>query len=66
MTLITKLGLYEWLVMPFGLKNATNTFFMIMTCIFLEWLQHFLKVFVDDFNIHNTTWEEHLEHIKMV
>jgi hypothetical protein len=61
---ITKTGLYEWLVMPFGFKNATNT--KTMTNIFLEWLQKFLKVFVDDLNIHNITWENHLNHICMV
>jgi hypothetical protein len=37
-----------------------------MTNIFLEWLQKFLKVFVDDLNIHNITWENYLNHIYMV
>jgi hypothetical protein len=43
---ITKIGLYEWLMMPFGLKNATNIFYKTMITIFFEWLQQFLKVFV--------------------
>jgi len=37
-TLITKTRLYEWLVMPFGLNNATNMFSKLMTNIFSEWL----------------------------
>jgi hypothetical protein len=29
-------------------------------------MDKFLKVFVDDLNIHNLTWDEHLEHIRFV
>jgi hypothetical protein len=29
-------------------------------------MDRFLKVFVDDLNIHNLTWDEHLEHIRFV
>jgi hypothetical protein len=61
-SLITKIGLYEWLVMPFGFKNATSTFSRTMITIFFEWLQQFLEVFVDDLNIHNVSWEPHLDH----
>jgi hypothetical protein len=65
-SLITKIGLYEWLVMPFGLENATSIFSRTMIIIFFEWLQQFLKVFVDDLNIHSVSWEAHLDHICMV
>ncbi len=34
--------------------------------IFWEWLQQIFKVFVDDLNIHNITWEDHFNHIRMV
>jgi hypothetical protein len=34
---ITKLGLYEWNVMPFELKIATSTFSWTMVDIFKEW-----------------------------
>ncbi len=56
-TLIMKYGFYEWLVIPFGFKNATNTFSHTMTKIFVNWMQKFLKVFVDGLNIHNATLE---------
>jgi hypothetical protein len=65
-TMITKSGLYEWNVIPFGLKNSTNTFSWTMVDIFKEWTNQFVKVFVDDVNIHSGTWIEHLGHIKLV
>jgi len=51
--LVTKIGLYDWTVMPFGLKNATSTFTKTMLLVFKELGDKFLKVFVDDLNVHN-------------
>jgi hypothetical protein len=63
---ITKLGLYECNVMPFGLKNVIGIFSWIMVEIFKDWSNKFLKVFVDDVNIHSLNWKDHLQHIWMV
>jgi hypothetical protein len=52
--------------MPFGLKNATGTFSRTMAKMFKDWTNQFLKVFVDDINIHNQTWEEHFTHLKVI
>jgi len=52
--------------MSFGLKNATRTFSKTMAEVFKDWIDQFLKVFVDDVNIHSQTWEEHLMHIKAI
>jgi hypothetical protein len=65
-TMITKSSPYEWNVMPFGLKNTTSTFSQTMVDIFKEWTNQFVKVFVDDINIHSGTWNEHLGHIILV
>jgi hypothetical protein len=54
--LITKSGLLEWTVMPFGLKNATSTFARTMLEVFRDMGNSFLKIFVDDLNIHNVEW----------
>jgi hypothetical protein len=62
-TIITKSGLYKWNVMPFGLKNAIITFPRTMAEIFKDWRNKSLKVFVDDVNIHNMNWRDHLQHI---
>ncbi len=64
--LVTKTGLYEWTVMPFGLKNATSTFTMTMSLVFKELGNKFLKVFVDDLNVHSESWEDHLRHLEAV
>jgi hypothetical protein len=52
--------------MPFGMKNAINTFYRMITKVFGAYLDRFLKVFVDDLNVHNLTWEKHLEHLHYV
>jgi hypothetical protein len=64
--LITKTGLYDWAVMPFGLKNATSTFTRTMFEVFKDLGSKFLKVFVDDLNVHSESWDEHLQHLNAV
>jgi len=65
-TLVTKTGLYDWTVMPFSFKNATSTFTRTMSSVFKEMGDKFLKVFVDDLNIHSENWEDHLRHLGVV
>ncbi len=64
--LITRTGLYDWIVMPFGLKNATSTFTRTMSEVFKDLGSRFLKVFVDDLNVHSESWGEHLQHLDAV
>jgi hypothetical protein len=47
-------------------KKRHSTFSRTMVDIFNEWINQFVKVFVDDINIHSGTWNEHLSHIKLV
>jgi hypothetical protein len=65
-TLVTKSGLFEWTVMPFGLKNATSTFTRTMTEVFKDVGDSFLKIFVDDLNVHSEEWRDHLQHLGAV
>jgi len=64
--LITKSGLYDWTIMSFGLKNATSTFTRTMSEVFKDLGDKFLKVFMDDLNIHSERWEDHLQHLEAV
>ncbi|KAF3787424.1 putative enzymatic polyprotein [Nymphaea thermarum] len=53
-------GLYEWLVMPFGLKNAPSQFQRRMDEIFKGY--DFIINYIDDFLIIFDTIDEHLQH----
>ncbi|GET60986.1 RNA-directed DNA polymerase homolog [Rhizophagus irregularis DAOM 181602=DAOM 197198] len=59
-------GLYEFNVMPFGLKNAPAIFQRTMNKIFKEYLDKFMNVYIDDIIIYSKNWDEHLQHIKIV
>ncbi|GBG93288.1 hypothetical protein CBR_g63145 [Chara braunii] len=62
----TTYGLYEFVVMPFGLCNAPGTFQHAMNMIFHDYLDKFIVVYLDDILIFSRTVEEHAEHLKTV
>ena len=63
---VSRYGLFEYTVMPFGLCNAPATFQRIMNHLLQDGLDEFVLVFLDDILIYSRTKEEHLQHIKAV
>jgi hypothetical protein len=65
-TFITKYGLYEFTVMSFGLTNALAFFMNLMNSVFMDYLNKFVVVFIDDILVYSQSEEEHVDHLKMV
>ncbi|GBG80130.1 hypothetical protein CBR_g30497 [Chara braunii] len=59
-------GHFEWVVMPFELTNAPETFQVAMTNEFRAMLDRFVLVYLDDILVYSRTLEEHLEHLRRV
>jgi hypothetical protein len=62
-TFTTRYGLYEYLVMSFGLTNALTHFMYLMNSVFMPELDKFVVVFIDDILIYSRSMEEHEEHL---
>jgi hypothetical protein len=64
--LVARYGQYEFTVMPFGLTNAPSFFINLMNKVFMEELDRFVIVFIDDILVYSWSTEEHGQHLKVV
>lgn len=62
---LTTAGLFEWLVMPFGLKNAPAVFQRKMDNCF-RGMEDFLAVYIDDILVFSNSEEEHMRHLEQM
>jgi hypothetical protein len=62
----TRYGLYEYLVISFGLTNAPAYFMYLMNSVFMPELDKFVMVFIDDILIYSKTKEDHTNHLHIV
>ena len=56
----TRDGLYDFLVMPFGITSAPATFQRCMDTVISDLLWKKVMVYLDDIIIYSETWQEHL------
>jgi hypothetical protein len=58
--------LYEYLVMSFGLTNASTHFMYLMNSVFMSELDKFFVVFINDILVYSNSMEEHEGHLRVV
>jgi hypothetical protein len=63
---VSRYGLYEFTVMSFGLTNAPSYFMYMMNKVFMEYLDKFVMVFIDDILVYSRSEEEHEGHLHLI
>ncbi|PRP73007.1 retrotransposon nucleocapsid protein, partial [Planoprotostelium fungivorum] len=62
----TRYGLFEYLVMPFGLSNCPGNFQAKVNSMFSDMIDVFVQIYLDDFLIYSQSHEEHVQHVRRV
>jgi hypothetical protein len=62
----TRYGLYEYLIMSFGLTNAPAYFMYLMNSVFMPELDKFVVVLINDILVYFENKEYHAEHLRIV
>eukprot|EP00833_Pecoramyces_ruminatium_P008925 jgi/Orpsp1_1/1182957/evm.model.c7180000083281.1 len=62
----TPLGHFEYLVMPFGLRNAPSVFQRFIQDVLDETIGIYVQVYLDDIIIYSKNKEEHIQHVRIV
>ena len=65
-TFVTRYGQFEFIVMSFGLTNAPAYFMNLMNKVFMDELDKFVVVFIDDILIYSKSVQEHEQHLRVV
>ena len=60
----TRYGLYESLVVPFGVTNAPAQFMNLMNDLLQDFLDEFVLVFLDDILVYSRSMEDHAGHLR--
>lgn len=63
---ITKKGQYEFLHLPFGLKNTAATFQRVMFTVLQDLIGQCCFVYIDDIVVYSKDVQEHLQNLKQV
>jgi hypothetical protein len=58
------IGLFEWIVMTFGLKNASATYQRAMNYIFHELIGKIVEIYIDDVVIKSLNHDSHLKDVR--
>jgi hypothetical protein len=58
--------MYDYTVMSFGLTNAPTYFMHLMNMVFVEYMNKFVTVFIDDTLVYSRSEEDHEDHLRLV